>query len=159
ALLGVAVAMIRLARRAPRFPYTTLFRSLLAIAVAEHVENAGVHSGDATVVFPPQKIYLETVRRIRTIAAHLAGALRITGPFNVQDRKSTRLNSSHGSISYAVFCLKKKPNRGPTGEDKQGTVNPCASLNWNASRHDIEVCDAGRRWGSKTTARLQRPYR
>src|SRR5207245_5407360 len=84
ALLGVAVAMIRLARRAPRFPYTTLFRSLLAIAVAEHVENAGVHSGDATVIFPPQKIYLETVRRIRSIAARLARALRITGPFNVQ---------------------------------------------------------------------------
>ena len=57
---------------------------LLAVAVTEHVENAGVHSGDATVVFPPQKIYLETVRRIRAIAAHLARALEITGPFNVQ---------------------------------------------------------------------------
>jgi len=57
---------------------------LLAVAVTEHVENAGVHSGDATVVLPPQKLYLETVRRIRTIAARLAEALRITGPFNVQ---------------------------------------------------------------------------
>jgi carbamoyl-phosphate synthase large subunit len=57
---------------------------LLAVAVTEHVENAGVHSGDATVVFPPQKIYLETVRRIRDITARLARALRITGPFNVQ---------------------------------------------------------------------------
>ncbi len=57
---------------------------ILAVAVTEHVENAGVHSGDATVVLPPQKIYLETVRRIRTIAAELARALRITGPFNVQ---------------------------------------------------------------------------
>ncbi|HET8947101.1 MAG TPA: ATP-grasp domain-containing protein [Candidatus Polarisedimenticolia bacterium] len=57
---------------------------LLAVAVTEHVENAGVHSGDATVVFPPQKIYLETVRRIRDITARLARALKITGPFNVQ---------------------------------------------------------------------------
>jgi carbamoyl-phosphate synthase large subunit len=57
---------------------------ILAVAVTEHVENAGVHSGDATVVFPPQKIYLETVRRIRGITARLAQALEITGPFNVQ---------------------------------------------------------------------------
>jgi carbamoyl-phosphate synthase large subunit len=57
---------------------------VLAVAVTEHVENAGVHSGDATVVLPPQKLYLETVRRIRAISAELARALRITGPFNVQ---------------------------------------------------------------------------
>ncbi len=57
---------------------------LLAVAVTEHVENAGVHSGDATVVLPPQKIYLESVRRVRAIAAELARALSITGPFNVQ---------------------------------------------------------------------------
>ena len=57
---------------------------ILAVAVTEHVENAGVHSGDATVVLPPQKLYLETVRRIRTITAELSKALRITGPFNVQ---------------------------------------------------------------------------
>ncbi|MCZ6695602.1 MAG: ATP-grasp domain-containing protein, partial [Acidobacteria bacterium] len=56
----------------------------LAIAVTEHVENAGVHSGDATVVFPPQKIYLETVKRVREITAALARGLNITGPFNVQ---------------------------------------------------------------------------
>ena len=57
---------------------------ILAVAVTEHVENAGVHSGDATVVLPPQKIYLETVRRIRAITAQLSRALNITGPFNVQ---------------------------------------------------------------------------
>ncbi len=57
---------------------------ILAVAVTEHVENAGVHSGDATVVLPPQKIYLETVRRIKSITARLARALGITGPFNVQ---------------------------------------------------------------------------
>ncbi len=58
--------------------------AVLAVAVTEHVENAGVHSGDATVVFPPQKIYLETVKRIREITAALARGLNITGPFNVQ---------------------------------------------------------------------------
>ncbi len=57
---------------------------MLAVAVTEHVENAGVHSGDATVVLPPQKIYLETVRRVRGITAQLARALSISGPFNVQ---------------------------------------------------------------------------
>lgn len=53
-------------------------------AISEHIENAGVHSGDATIVLPPQKIYLETVRKIRTITKKLARALHITGPFNIQ---------------------------------------------------------------------------
>jgi carbamoyl-phosphate synthase large subunit len=57
---------------------------LVASAVSEHVENAGVHSGDATLVLPPQRTYLETVRRIRRISARIAGALRIHGPFNIQ---------------------------------------------------------------------------
>ena len=53
-------------------------------AVSEHVENAGVHSGDATLVLPPQRTYLETIRRIRRISARIARALRIHGPFNIQ---------------------------------------------------------------------------
>jgi carbamoyl-phosphate synthase large subunit len=57
---------------------------LVASAVSEHVENAGVHSGDATLVLPPQRTYLETVRRIRRISARIADALRINGPFNIQ---------------------------------------------------------------------------
>jgi carbamoyl-phosphate synthase large subunit len=57
---------------------------LFSYAISEHVEFAGVHSGDATMVFPPQKIYFETVRRIKKIARQLAGALEITGPFNIQ---------------------------------------------------------------------------
>jgi carbamoyl-phosphate synthase large subunit len=57
---------------------------LVASAVSEHVENAGVHSGDATLVLPPQRTYLETVRRIRRISARIAQALRIHGPFNIQ---------------------------------------------------------------------------
>ncbi len=53
-------------------------------AISEHVEFAGVHSGDATLVFPPQRLYLETIRKIRKIAASLAAELNITGPFNIQ---------------------------------------------------------------------------
>jgi len=57
---------------------------IVAWAIGEHVENAGVHSGDATLVMPPQTLYLPTIRRARQIAAALAESLRITGPFNVQ---------------------------------------------------------------------------
>ncbi len=57
---------------------------LFSYAISEHVEFAGVHSGDATMVFPPQKIYFETVRRIKKIARQMAKALDITGPFNMQ---------------------------------------------------------------------------
>ncbi|MDF1573746.1 MAG: carbamoyl-phosphate synthase (glutamine-hydrolyzing) large subunit [Bacteroidales bacterium] len=57
---------------------------LFSYAISEHVEFAGVHSGDATMIFPPQKIYFETVRRIKRIARQLAEALEISGPFNMQ---------------------------------------------------------------------------
>ena len=57
---------------------------LYCYAISEHVENAGVHSGDATMVFPPQRTYLETMRRIKIIARSIAKALKITGPFNIQ---------------------------------------------------------------------------
>src|SRR5205823_4302283 len=57
---------------------------LVVSAVSEHVENAGVHSGDATLVLPPQRTYLETVRRIRRISSRIAAALEIHGPFNIQ---------------------------------------------------------------------------
>ncbi len=57
---------------------------LLVYAISEHVENAGVHSGDATLVLPPQRTYLETTRRIKKIARRLAQALKINGPFNMQ---------------------------------------------------------------------------
>ncbi|MGC9599125.1 MAG: carbamoyl-phosphate synthase (glutamine-hydrolyzing) large subunit [Minisyncoccia bacterium] len=53
-------------------------------AIAEHIENAGVHSGDATIVYPPQKVYAKTANEIQTVAVKLARALRITGPFNLQ---------------------------------------------------------------------------
>ena len=57
---------------------------VIASAIVEHVENAGVHSGDATMVLPPQKLYIETIRRIREIGREIARALEITGPFNIQ---------------------------------------------------------------------------
>jgi carbamoyl-phosphate synthase large subunit len=57
---------------------------VVCYAITEHVENAGVHSGDATMVFPPQRTYIETMRRVKTIAREIAEALQITGPFNIQ---------------------------------------------------------------------------
>jgi carbamoyl-phosphate synthase large subunit len=57
---------------------------IIAYAISEHVEYAGVHSGDATIVFPPQKLYIETIRRIKIIARQIAKELEITGPFNMQ---------------------------------------------------------------------------
>ena len=57
---------------------------VLAYAISEHIEYAGVHSGDATIQFPPQKLYVETVRRIKKIARQIAGALQISGPFKIQ---------------------------------------------------------------------------
>lgn len=57
---------------------------LVLWALSEHIEDAGVHSGDATIVLPPQKLYIATMRRIKQIAAQLAEQLNITGPFNMQ---------------------------------------------------------------------------
>lgn len=57
---------------------------VLIYAIAEHIENAGVHSGDATIVLPPQKLYIETIRRVKMIAKQIAKELKITGPFNIQ---------------------------------------------------------------------------
>ena len=57
---------------------------VIAYAISEHVEFAGVHSGDATIVFPPQKLYVETIRRVKKISREIAASLQITGPFNIQ---------------------------------------------------------------------------
>ena len=57
---------------------------IIAYAISEHIEFAGVHSGDATIQFPPQKLYVETVRRIKRISREIARELRISGPFNIQ---------------------------------------------------------------------------
>ena len=57
---------------------------VLAYAISEHIEFAGVHSGDATIQFPPQKLYVETVRRIKRVSRQIAKDLHISGPFNIQ---------------------------------------------------------------------------
>jgi len=57
---------------------------IICQAISEHIENAGVHSGDATIVLPPQKLYLETIRKIKIISELLAEKLEINGPFNLQ---------------------------------------------------------------------------
>ena len=57
---------------------------VIAYAISEHIEFAGVHSGDATIEFPPQKLYVETVRRIKRVSRQIAQALHINGPFNIQ---------------------------------------------------------------------------
>ena len=57
---------------------------VIAYAISEHIEFAGVHSGDATIQFPPQKLYVETVRRCKRVGRHIAKELHINGPFNIQ---------------------------------------------------------------------------
>ena len=59
---------------------------IIAYAISEHIEFAGVHSGDATIQFPPQKLYVETMRRIKRISRQIAKELNISGPFNIQFR-------------------------------------------------------------------------
>ena len=58
--------------------------SIVNFAISEHIENAGVHSGDATLLLPAQKLYVETIKRIKKISNKIAAALKITGPFNIQ---------------------------------------------------------------------------
>lgn len=57
---------------------------ILVYAISEHIEFAGVHSGDATIQFPPQKLYVGTMRRIKRISRQIAKELEISGPFNIQ---------------------------------------------------------------------------
>lgn len=57
---------------------------IIAYAISEHIEFAGVHSGDATIQFPPQKVYVETIRRIKRVSRKIAKELHISGPFNIQ---------------------------------------------------------------------------
>ncbi|GHU49520.1 hypothetical protein FACS1894200_08240 [Spirochaetia bacterium] len=83
---------------------------ILFNAITEHIENAGVHSGDATVVLPAQRLYIETIRKIRRISAEIAKALDITGPFNIQflaQRKRVRVIECNLRASRSFpFCSK-----------------------------------------------------
>src|SRR5437588_7273108 len=93
--------MIRRPPRSPLFPYTTLFRSPLCILDAQAVELV-----DLAVFI----VILHALKRLRH-ASHVKIQLSAARVVGDQDRKSTRLNSSHTVISYAVFCLKKKNNK------------------------------------------------
>jgi carbamoyl-phosphate synthase large subunit len=79
-------------------------------AITEHVENAGVHSGDATVVMPPQRLYIETVRKVRKVATDIARELRITGPFNIQfiakDNRISVIECNLRASRSFPFCSK-----------------------------------------------------
>src|SRR3712207_8242697 len=98
--------MIRRPPRATRFPYTTLFRSQPVVGAPDPSTDTGSSTGTGTgsggtgtgpgAVAPPEE----------TASLHMPDSVR-------RDRKSTRLNSSHANISYAVFCLKKKHNKNP----------------------------------------------
>src|SRR3712207_7655488 len=96
--------MIRRPPRSTLFPYTTLFRSTGALARHRRVGPDPRRRGLAL----PDLRYREPVRRLHG-ASH--PDLRLDQPPAAEDRKSTRLNSSHANISYAVFCLKKKKNK------------------------------------------------
>src|SRR3712207_7537235 len=97
--------MIRRPPRSTLFPYTTLFRSNRCLALSEH--GADLARRQPCRV-PEQKRVLLVVREARQHVEDLAALLVATVGLERQDRKSTRLNSSHANISYAVFCLKKK---------------------------------------------------
>src|SRR5207245_10422558 len=96
-------AMLRTLRPPPPplFPYTTLFRSQSAIDMCNRDQGG-------TVVIPAGDFVVGTVELKSNVTLHVAAAGRLLGSGKPEDRKSTRLNSSHGSISYAVFCLNKK---------------------------------------------------
>src|SRR3712207_7149554 len=102
--------MIRRPPRSTLFPYTTLFRSaVLLVGVLDKVGTFGFLRyclplfPDASRAFAPYVLVL-------AVAGILYAALLAMGQSDMKDRKSTRLNSSHANISYAVFCLKKKKN-------------------------------------------------
>jgi carbamoyl-phosphate synthase large subunit len=83
---------------------------ILYQCISEHVENAGVHSGDATVVLPPQRLYIETVRKVRKVAEEIAKALRISGPFNIQflakDNRVSVIECNLRASRSFPFCSK-----------------------------------------------------
>src|SRR5687768_17817868 len=101
--------MIRRPPRSTLFPYTTLFRSAALGAEDAHAPGLGVEAVD--------RVRVRRAEEQRPVGRPHGplGELEASGhPFETADRKSTRLNSSHGYISYAVFCLKKKTHRPTT---------------------------------------------
>src|SRR2546427_7408024 len=92
--------MIRRPPRSTLFPYTTLFRS------DRHVGDQRVHLRGESARFQTDRVFVDRRLHVGTAARH--ECTRAAAQADQQDRKSTRLNSSHSQISYAVFCLKKK---------------------------------------------------
>ena len=80
----IVVSKFEVGAKEIEFDGVTQNGELIIYAISEHVENAGVHSGDATMVMPPQRVNLETMRRIKIIAKQIAKGLDISGPFNIQ---------------------------------------------------------------------------
>ena len=80
---------------------------VVCMAVSEHVENAGVHSGDATLVTPPQDLNEETLAKIRLICCAIGRALEVTGPFNLQLIAKVRFKLN-GSPENFLFILQQK---------------------------------------------------
>lgn len=79
---------------------------VLAIAVSEHVENAGVHSGDATLVTPPQDLNQKTIERIKMIVHAIGQELQVTGPFNLQLIAKVRISWKFSDVSEVIYkCL------------------------------------------------------
>src|SRR3712207_7142949 len=99
--------MIRRPPRSTLFPYTTLFRSLRALTVNSQIiiyeEDGDLAALTASALFESQELVNDALIRTK--------AYRVAKEPRHGDRKSTRLNSSHANISYAVFCLKKKKNK------------------------------------------------
>lgn len=114
---------------------------LLYHAITEHIENAGVHSGDATVVLPAQRLYIETVRKIRKITEQIASALDITGPFNIQflaQHNRVRVIECNLRASRSIpFCSKvsrvnmiEMATRAMLDEPVQKTASSALDLDW-----------------------------
>src|SRR3712207_8496420 len=97
--------MIRRPPRSTLFPYTTLFRSALDPGVVEHRRRVG-----GELRHRRQARARAGAPRAAVVVEHAVEAVLVEREHRLEDRKSTRLNSSHANISYAVFCLKKKKN-------------------------------------------------
>src|SRR2546430_11368579 len=100
--------MIRRPPRSTLFPYTTLFRSAIGSAAALKDERTSAVRGRHMVTGLPTQVELRSEEVRAALEAPLRAIVRTIKDTLEQDRKSTRLNSSHSQISYAVFCLKKK---------------------------------------------------
>lgn len=100
--------------------------AVMAVAISEHVENAGVHSGDATLVTPPQDLNQKTMETIKVIVHAIGQELQVTGPFNLQlIAKVTPPNAALGSASPARFFARRLKRLRSARQDDQLKVIEC----------------------------------